>query len=132
VRTTWHPLQSKACNAECAPKLETDGLNCIGVPQNGHRGCGASVSMHWLIAPEWLMKGKFDLQRRPFQNLECAAACRPSLIFGVVLFFRLDLHDQSARPQLRRGAVDAAVILDNGDDGGFAAVLIALVVGFEA
>lgn len=68
MRITWHPLQSKVCNAKCAPKLGTDGLNCMGVPQNGQRGCGASVSMHWLIAPEWLMKSKFDLQRRPFHS----------------------------------------------------------------
>jgi hypothetical protein len=71
VRITWHPLQSKVCNAENVRRnWEPNGLNCIGIPQNGQRGCGASVSMHWLIAPEWLMKGKFDLQRRPFQNLE--------------------------------------------------------------
>jgi hypothetical protein len=45
VRMTWHLLQSKVCNAECAPKLGADRLNSIGMPQNGQRGCGASVSM---------------------------------------------------------------------------------------
>ncbi len=62
MRITCHPLQSKVCNAECAPKFGTDRLNCMGMLQNGQRGAGASVSsMHRMLRPAWLMKRKFDL-----------------------------------------------------------------------
>ncbi len=41
LSATPHQLQSKVCNVDCAPMP----LNCMGKPQNGQWGCGASVSM---------------------------------------------------------------------------------------
>ena len=43
LSTTPHHLQSKACNVCTA--AEGVCAKCIGRPQNGQCGCGASVSM---------------------------------------------------------------------------------------
>ena len=43
LSTTPHHLQSKACNVSTA--AEDVCAKCIGRPQNGQCGCGASVSM---------------------------------------------------------------------------------------
>jgi hypothetical protein len=45
LRTTPHHLQSKAANTGFMAPLEGVRLNCIGKPQNGQCGWGASVSM---------------------------------------------------------------------------------------